>query len=578
MNQACLFSHLVGCQAKRLLCILKAALCRKPSGIHGQVGAKQKHDFARSPTVSTTPSSYTTAFYEVSQNQEFDLEAASSIAEQRITLRLENSSIAHLMHRLSQLLSHTAKPPLGCHWEEVKRIGTSRKCWRLWRDKHSEEQEQELLDYPRRKAARLLREFRTVASLTPEQATHYRTDLPSDYITDPDFQPFRTAIKGMTDAQIELLINGNSVPIAPNLLTTQIAAYNVRWRESTLRQRENALASKQPDPYPNGVPNTPPDPPALRFERDDYEQEHPERFALYGLFLDGISVVQGGQMHVVFNPLEDDDTPYSETPETKEPIVDLTPILGKKTLSDQERGDIGFTLQALAKTANISVYQEHFYKTAYWGARSSGLKILKGTVPELIRALCKEWGYHAEKVGSDYFFWSKTWAQDRAFDIAEPLIMKWKKRYLVQQGFTLRDRIEMASRLTWAQLRLTLNLQLPESGQWELRRHALALRFLGQLSPNELSRTMATEGIMLSSLSVSTQQQFFADLMDATTRRNMLSGNAVLLHIEKQHFSNDATEERYFLTAQFAASQPFLRLPLHTQRLNVRNAGKQVGK
>ena len=161
------------------------------------------------------------------------------------------------------------------------------------------------------------------------------------------------------------------------------------------------------------------------------------------------------------------------------------------------------------------MYEEAFYKTVYWGARSKGLQRLKGTLPQLLNAICQEWGYHVKKAGDDYVLWSKTWAQDRARDIPESLLAQWRKRGERQAGYTLDDRIEMASSLTWPQLRLTLPMAIEKAGPWETKRDADILRFIGRLSPAE-RRMLENNGLAFTAMDDWHQQTLLGELLSRT--------------------------------------------------------------
>ena len=186
-------------------------------------------------------------------------------------------------------------------------------------------------------------------------------------------------------------------------------------------------------------------------------------------------------MHPYLDPYQFANTPLPESKEEIGPIIDLTPLLTGEAITPEQRGDIGFTLQALAKTAKVDVYEEAFFKTAYWGSRSGGLRRLKGTLPQLLNAICIEWGYQFKRAGDDYVLWSNTWAFDRAWDIPEPLLAKWRTRGEKQNGYTLDDRIEMASLLTWPQICLTLSMAIEKTGPWNTKREVEVYRFIGRV-------------------------------------------------------------------------------------------------
>lgn len=203
---------------------------------------------------------------------------------------------------------------------------------------------------------------------------------------------------------------------------------------------------------------------------------------LYGLYIDGASLVENGSMHAVFDPIGH-TIPNLRLSEPSSSIAnqvfDLTPILSAPGVTALQRNDVGFALNALATTAGIRLYEGHFYKTAYWGARPAGLRVMKGTVAALCNSICDSWGYQVVNFGGDYLFWSNTWAFGRAADLPDTFVSKWRKRFERQRGFSLEDRIEMAHSLSWPQLRLTLDMILPESGPSESPSDVTRLQHLG---------------------------------------------------------------------------------------------------
>jgi len=473
----------------------------------------------------------------LSQKSKVDFSADSPIRNQRVTLHLDKQPLHHIMGRLAGLLCHSPLSPRGYHWEKLKRGDAARPGYRLWRDSKSLREEQDALDYPRRKAAQLLRDFRNLSRMSAEQRKAYRGDLHPDYLTQEDLQPFRDALSGLSDTDVETLIAEGSVPLDTVRFADRIAAYNQTWHDQELLHRERAISSGAQDPYPNGVPDRPPTPPAMTYHVDDNDGQRPERSTLYGLFLEGAKVLdlppgQSGSMHSGFNPYQFAGTPLAESKEQTGPILDLTPLLTGVEVTPEQRGDIGFTLQALAKAAKINVYEEAFYMTVQNGARSKGLQRLKGTLPQLLNVICKEWGYQVKKAGDDYVMWSNTWAQDRTRDIPEPLLAKWRTRGEKQAGYTLDDRIEMASLLNWPQICLTLRMAIEKTGPWYTKREADVLRFIGRFSPAE--RTMLEqEGLPFAAMDAWHQQALAGELLNGPQGARNLSA----VQVERSHLN-----------------------------------------
>jgi hypothetical protein len=442
---------------------------------------------------------------ELSQDSDVSLLTMPKIEDQRVTLHLTAQPLYQVMTRLCGLLSHSPSAPHGYFWTKESRADDSPPRYRLARDLRSLTEEQDALDIPRRKAARLLRDWRDLSKMSVAQRKRYRGDLPLDYVDNPESRLFQDALTDASDSQIDTLVQSGSIPLNTARFGDKIASFNKIWHDREIENRQGALQSGGKDPYPDGVPDAPPDPPTVTFAANDENGVHPEQAAIFGLKLNGVQTYEGkpgttGSSHILFTPLHKLHPPFPETARPGDSIIDLTPALTDPGVTVEQKGDMGFTLQALAKAAGISVYQEEFYKTGFWGGRPAGLGVMKGTVPQLLNAICAEWEYDAEKVGADYVLWSTSWALDRTFDIPERLFVRWRSRYEKQKGFTLDDRVEIVSGLTWGQIFLTLEMHLPESGPWNSRQEVEALGFIGSFSASERA-AMSAEGLPIAAMS-----------------------------------------------------------------------------
>lgn len=449
---------------------------------------------------------------ELSPKLKVDISAASQVADQRVTLHLTDQPLYLLMNRLPALLSHTLDKPHGYYWEKLDRPATARPAFNLWRDLRSVQDEEYARDYPRREAGVLLRDLRSLSRLTPQERVQYKGDYP--YTRFPGISPTEdgpegTALRGLTDDQIETLLGGEKIALDPVVFAKEIAAFKQRQRTDRDRVYAVAIGAGHPVPEPPDVP------PAISISRMDEDGDYPDQATKYELHLEGVNSY--GTVLDVY------DTNQSRNPSREKlsipaaaegvmPVIDLTPLLTGKSVTPEQRKDVGFTLQALAKAAHINLYQEDFFsRGATWGYDSPGLATLKGTLPQLITAICAEWDYHAEKVGDDYVFWSRTWAQDRAADVPDRLIAKWRSRLQKQGALTLSDNAEIAASLSWPQVHSTLNVALPEVGIWDSVRAYKTLRLMGLLSPLERDAAFSANGLALTNLTPWAQQAFAAD-------------------------------------------------------------------
>lgn len=459
---------------------------------------------------------------DLSLQADLSLTTTQKIGDQRVTLQIHDQPLSHIMLRLTGLLSHTPNAPRGYFWERMSKADDVHPRYRLDRDLRSIQEEVEALDMPRRKASRMLRDMRDLSRMSPEQRKLYKGELAASYIEEPDLHLFREALTSASDTQIDTLVQTGSMPLNPTQFADRIARYNRLWHDRELQRRQRQVAAGGRDPYPAGVPDAPPDSPTVLFQQNDENGDQPDRSAMFGLELHGIQTVDrpdlSTTLHIVFSPQQKTHPPFSDVAQPGEAVIDLTPALTAPEVTLEQRGDVGFTLQVLAKAAGISLYQEEFYKTVYRGGRSQGVRRMKGTVPQLLNAICAEWDYDALKVGDDYALWSNSWAQDRQRDIPERQIAVWRRRMVKQGGFTFNDRVEMAGQLTWPQLRLTLEMLLPESGEWTFHPEVELIRFLGSFSTGERA-SMQGAGMPIAAMTPG-QQQLLANEIHRRTNAN----------------------------------------------------------
>ena len=455
---------------------------------------------------------------DLSRKLDVSLATVPNTEDQRVTLHLVAQPLYQVMTRLCGLLSHSPSAPQGYAWTtEISVGGVSRPVYRLVRDSHSLSEEAAALDSPRRKAVALLRDLRNLAPMNAEQRSKHKSDLPVGYLEDPEIKAFQKALAGASDKQIDALVENGTLALDPVRFAAEIAHFNKSWHAAAVRQRQSLRSQSGRDPSPGGVPSAPPEPAVVSFHWNDEQGEHPEGAVDFVLGLRGIQMAADlppgyAESHNIgISPLRKLQPPFPTTARAGEPVIDLTPFLRRAGVTPEQRGDVGFTLQMLAKASGISLYQEEFFKTGFRGGRPRGLWRMKGTVAQLLNTICAIWQYDAQKVGNDYFLWSSTWAQDRLYDVSDRLIVRWRDRFQKQNGFTLNDRIEIAGALTWPQLFLTLKMALPESGPWDGRRDAETLRFLGGFSTPE-REVMAGIGLPIASISASQRTALFNTL------------------------------------------------------------------
>lgn len=486
-----------------------------------------------------------------------DLRASSSIADQRVTLHSTDQPVYVLMDRLLKLLSHQPEKPHGYFWERSETTAKERPAFILRRDLNSILYEQDQLDYPRREIAKMLRDMRDLSHMTAEDRKKYNGDFPYVHLPDDikeqpfgkDMMPYAKALGSLTDDQIDALMRGEQVPLDPNLFTEERAALRQQQIDQMKQQQEISKSSNIADPFPNGIPEPPAVTPTISVAaEDDYFQPSAGNY-LYGVRLNGIQ-----SSRILLNPFDTFNNPNPNRvarsmfaphpPLPPSPIVDLTPLLADKSITPAQRDDAGFTLQALAKTAHITIYQEDFLKRSRSGFFGSpGITILKAPLQTIILEICDEWNCQEQKVGNDYYFWSRSWALDRAADIPERLVKKWKKRYQEQGTFTLDDYVEFALALTWPQATVTLGRAVPEAGVGSLEEYHM-LRTLGRLNSAERAAAFSSDGLALAGMSSWEQQAFAEDYAKdlAQVTGDQLADAVLTFHVEFAGTDEDPTQ------------------------------------
>ena len=447
-----------------------------------------------------------------------DLTAEQNVADQRVTLHVTSQPAYVLMQEILLLLSHNTAHPYGYHWGLLERSAGERPDYQLWRDMASVAQEQEERDYPRRELALFLHDMHQMAQLPPQEATGHQTEM-SFKIPDPD-DPYNKAFRTLTDDQLDALANGESVPLDPSLFPKEIANLRQEQQDWNARQqladwvvalRAKARAARQPDPYPDNLPITLPSPELWVLPADkDRNEEFPDWVGKYDVYL--VGVLDSELILDTYNTAKNQDPLFLPPPADSGPLVDLAPYLAAKTVTEQQRGSLGFTLQSLAKAAHINIYGESFLRTGIQnGLPHPGLTILQGSVLRLVAQICALWDCHAEPVQGGYLFWSRTWAQDRELDVPERLIAPWRQRLAKNGELSLYDRAEIDAALTWPQVALTLDVALPEAGKYDAVQTYRMLDLFGSLTPTEQTQALSSDGLSLLGMSARGQAALAED-------------------------------------------------------------------
>ena len=428
----------------------------------------------------------------LSPTLKLDLTAEQNVADQRVTLHVAGQPVYVLMGQLLLLLSHNSEHPYGYHWGSLERTKGERPDYQLWRDTASLAQEQEERDRPGRQLALMLQEWRHQAQLPPQKVV-VQPGNTIVLVPDPD-DPYNKALRSLTDEQLDALALGGIVYLNPSLNTPNTAAPRQPTRDEQARQDIHSALQVIP-------------------ADEDFDAEFPDRAGQFDLCVGDVAGGEdlAGKGAEVLDTISTPENPdpllrfISLSPDTG-PKVDLAPYLAAKTVTPQQKGDLGFTLHALAKAARLNIYTESFLRTSIQNSQPHpGLDALQGSVPRLVAQICAVWNYHAEAIPGGYLFWSRTWAQDRARDVPERVLAPWRQRLKKNGVLDFYDRAEIASSLTWPQVALTVdpalfpdsNTQAGISGIYDYRE----LNLFGSLTPSEQAQALSPDGLAVSEMS-----------------------------------------------------------------------------
>lgn len=215
-----------------------------------------------------------------------DLTASPGIADQRVTLRLTDQPVYLLLNRLPALLGHATDRPHGYYWEKLGRPAGGRPAFNLWRDLRSVQDEEYERHYPRREAAVLLRDLRNMARMTDKERAAYKSDY--RYFLNPQDASeaaLGKALKGLTDDQLDGLLDGREITLDPAAFTEELAAFKKRQRDKWKHEQELDRMVLGTERFPNGFPAQPDFAPVLSVTRADRDGEYPDDTSRYYIAL-----------------------------------------------------------------------------------------------------------------------------------------------------------------------------------------------------------------------------------------------------------------------------------------------------
>jgi hypothetical protein len=408
--------------------------------------------------------------------------ADETIAEQRVSLFFTDEPLHVVMTRLLTLLSHHVSKPACFQWEQETDTRTSASNFVLRRRQGYAATVRDALAKPAKDAVSQLKKWRDSESDVPELI----------------------ALRGLSDEQLATLIQGKQfvVPVTDVLFKAVRSGYdnaviaaskddrlkkpgefNFTAKEMTVglctATGDNGLSPNMPIYMLSVVPGRIPE----------------------GLPSFGGLWLNGDGLH---NDLRELLLPETTEKGGDEPIIDLNPALSASEVTEEDRHSLSFILSTLSKTAKISLYCEAFLKGDRNGLKPAGLILTRGTLPQLLNGICRQWGYNICKDGDDYILWSRTWAFDKQADISDRQLTALKRKWCDRNG-PLQDSelVALAQTFTYEQMYHTLPFALPDLDFEAVRnlRAYQSLKIIGFLSPTERESALAEGGVAVNMLS-----------------------------------------------------------------------------
>ncbi len=370
-----------------------------------------------------------------------EMRAVSWDREQRISLDVTDRPASDVMSQIANALSHGA--PNGWRWALTD--GTTHDpAYVMARSKAFVASEGDARDYPRQKAIELLKLMRAAArELHSGQAGQSLFALPAPqqrWLQSPESMQLRESLGAITDGQFASMSIHHPVPLAKITGKAQ----------------------------------------SLEFLPDDNHGNSPDRVASYTLRLMADAPASTVISEVKLNPVRDTLPDLRLAQDGNTTSIDPSQALQKANVHGRDLRDCGMLFHAIAASAHKYIIVEQFYKCGTDGTPHQVLAdVSTGSFEAICNRICDAWNYQALQVGDTYYFWSKTWALDRAADIPDGTLSHWQHIIETRGNFTARDRGIAAGIHTWQQIGTTLKSWLPESGPWSSRTEYEELRTAG---------------------------------------------------------------------------------------------------
>ncbi len=314
-------------------------------------------------------------------------------------------------------------------------------------------------------ALKMLKDWKNLLIASPETKRKYRGELAPGYFMNES--KYSKILLAMSDSDFNNLLTKNISPLLSHELTLNIEKY---------KSKRNISKSN----------------PRVLFVINDQDGDHPWKIHQYTLHFLDIDLDPESDSITNARPVLDTlvryDHLYEGTftiPKNDKIIYDISQFI--KNLTNNEKNNMGFILSKLAKISGIKFIVEVYYKYTQLGTPITidTLTKTKGTVYELLNEFCHNWQYEGKFQDGVFYFWPKTWAQDRLADVSDEVIENWAKKIQRNKGVSIEIHLEMSRTLTWPQYRTPISIAIPNFQPLSYKSFQ-RLKIISQASQQEL--------------------------------------------------------------------------------------------
>ena len=384
--------------------------------------------------------------------------------------------------RLQDLLHHGSNlADDSCGWQRVEQK-EGQPLYLLTQSRKGLAEEEANADVPAQTLSRWLRDMRAYSRLAPEKRGAFKTDFPflNSYVKrgespdDSSSGPLSEAVSTLTDADIDVLAKTGRVDVPGFLPSPQ--------------QTDAIIVTAKRSGFYNQSLNKPPTGAYLQLQPDT----QPGRYNLtLGFALGSVSHLPagfnfdtldtGGEYEWILEMLD-----RMEQEEQAKPVELMDPQ--KRVPGKVPVVSLAAALDLWSKATGHPVFGEIFLK------EKTALTLTSDKPETLLTRLCVKFGCDWRRIGGDYLVYSKSWAANRASDIPDTTLDRWRATIKKEKRLPLETLLEMSTlrdpQFTIIQHYLFVNV-------FTRPQNLHTLRLLQSLSNTRRERAMAKESVPL---------------------------------------------------------------------------------